>query len=474
MPEKSETRHTEGVTPRGSSTPRASATRHLCLQILLLGVVSSGCGLTLDLYPAPDEVDGGVVRIDGGDFDASIDASFDALVRVDGPVVVDATLRDAADDAAATMDGATVDACECDPGERCAPDGCQLHYVGVTAGGAHTCAWTTVGSVVCWGDNEAGQLAAPAGDLSPEPRRVVLPGPVAQVEAGDRHTCARSAEGRVFCWGANDINQIAEGMDPTLPPTEVFLSGTAGQLSAGGQHTLAVRGENYEAWGANGQSQLGIGGVSRSSPPEVGDFEDPVAEVGAGGSHSCVLERTGGIFCVGARNHGQLANGEGEPSPDFVSVGLARGGFRGLSTAFDHTCAIGLADDAVRCWGSSLSGQSGRSPGTANTLGPIANSSPAQQVSAGLDHTCAVMMDNTVRCWGSNEDGQLGHEGSGGARPTNVPELARIVQVSAGRSHTCVLTAAGGILCFGDGRRGQLGSGLSASTTPLPVPDPLD
>jgi alpha-tubulin suppressor-like RCC1 family protein len=442
------------------------------LQILLLCGVG-GCGLTLDLYPL-DRLDGGVVRIDGGDIDASFDASFDAPVRVDGPVVVDATLRDAPEDAPETdayMDGATADACECDPGERCVSDGCRVHYVGVSAGGAHTCGWTTVGSVVCWGDNEAGQLGSPG--LSAQPRRVELPGPVAQVDAGDRHTCARSTDGRVFCWGANDINQISEGMGPTVPPTEVFLSGTAGQLSAGARHTLAVRGRTYEGWGANGQGQLGIGAVTRSSPPEAGDFEDPV-EVAAGGSHSCVLDELGGVFCVGARNHDQLANGEGEPSPDFVAVGLARGVFRGLSTAFDHTCAIGLGDDAVRCWGSSGSGQSGRGPGDPSSLTPIENSSPAQQVSAGLDHTCAVMMDNTVRCWGSNENGQLGRLGSGGSRPANVPGLARVVQVSAGRTHTCVLSAAGGILCFGDGRRGQLGSGMSSSSTPLPVPDPID
>ena len=33
-------------------------------------------------------------------------------------------------------------------------------------------------------------------------------------------------------------------------------------------------------------------------------------------------------------------------------------------------------------------------------------------ISAGFEHTCAVMTDSTVRCWGDNSYGQLGLPGT--------------------------------------------------------------
>jgi hypothetical protein len=66
----------------------------------------------------------------------------------------------------------------------------------MSAGGFHTCAVRTDGTVVCWGDNTYGQAIAPLGLTS-----------VTQVTTGDLHTCALKTDGTVVCWGANGNRQ---------------------------------------------------------------------------------------------------------------------------------------------------------------------------------------------------------------------------------------------------------------------------
>ncbi len=84
-------------------------------------------------------------------------------------------------------------------------------------------------------------------------------------------------------------------------------------------------------------------------------------------------------------------------------------------------------------------------------------------VSAGFDHTCALLEDRTIKCWGSNLSGRLG-DGTTIERhtPVSVSGITTATAVSAGNSHTCALLADDTIKCWGLNRHGQLGDGTTA------------
>ena len=85
--------------------------------------------------------------------------------------------------------------------------------VAVTAGSGHSCALLSDGTMLCWGNNDDGQLGAGVSNsqlLTPTPV-VGLTGAVVQIDASGHNTCALQQDGRLYCWGVNDHGQLGNG-----------------------------------------------------------------------------------------------------------------------------------------------------------------------------------------------------------------------------------------------------------------------
>ncbi|GAB2856525.1 hypothetical protein GCM10027176_68680 [Actinoallomurus bryophytorum] len=114
--------------------------------------------------------------------------------------------------------------------------------VQLSGGAYHDLAVRTDGTVVAWGGNYEGQIGD--GTLTNRTIPVVVGGAssdVARVSAGGYHSLALRTDGTVRAWGYNHYGQVGDGTttDRTSPVTVPGLSGVF-QISGGGHHTLAL------------------------------------------------------------------------------------------------------------------------------------------------------------------------------------------------------------------------------------------
>jgi len=136
-----------------------------------------------------------------------------------------------------------------------------------------------------------------------------------------------------------------------------------------------------------------------------------------------------------------------------------------VSAGFEHTCAL-LRSGEVECWGANRFGQlgDGRSIDREGPVRVRGLQGAAIAISAGGRHTCAVLARGQVECWGADFSGQLGdgrlqdHAG-----PVRVRGVSRAVGVSAGRAYTCAVERAGAVKCWGANAFGQLGDGTATA-----------
>ena len=397
----------------------------------------------------------------------------------------------------------------------------------VDAGGLHSCAVVASGSVRCWGYGGNGQLGY--GDLSNvgDDETPASVGPVdlgghavQQVAAGDYHTCAILDDGSVRCWGYGADGRLGSGntndvLDPGLAGAVSLGPGrTAKAITAGSAHTCAILDDHsVRCWGFGGAGhQFGDGRLGYGNTSNVGDtpastpgaagpvnlgYGRTAVAISAGGDHTCAILDDHSVRCWGFGFYGALGYGNTmdiggvyadsstetivTTTPDMagpVDLGSGRTAIA-ISSGSDYTCVI-LDTHQVECWGSGAYGQLGY--GNTNNVGNTPATIPADigtvtlgpgrsalAITAGADHTCAILDDHTVRCWGQATFGRLGYptlDDLGNQSSILDPSTVGAVDlgpgrtalaISAGLDHTCALLDDGSVRCWGHGTDGQLG-----------------
>jgi len=384
--------------------------------------------------------------------------------------------------------------------------------VSIAAGSEHTCAILDNASIVCWGDNQFGEL----GDgticvqdstlygcsgyefVKPQPTFVNLSGGTAvSIIAGEIHTCAIMGNGSMYCWGLDTGGVLG---NPTLAP-------------------------NTQSWGdsyANPvQVQLPAGrsAVAAATGPGIG-------------AYVCAILDNGSVVCWGNGFYGQFGDGtigfgpggEDDPwhirrTPGYVSLPAGRTA-TSISGGGGHVCAI-LDNDSVACWGSNSYGQLGNgvsnnawsqgNTGANDSAIPVivnfsSSDTPIALTLPGGAASCAQMDDGSVSCWGNYEimgegfgnplqpwpcgcitspdtvgnltnsssfvaasDRDLDGDGTLNIFDTHMPGMQEghafsrstiaTGGIDQGNGHTCAIVDNGSLYCWGDNDYGQLGTG---------------
>jgi alpha-tubulin suppressor-like RCC1 family protein len=373
--------------------------------------------------------------------------------------------------------------------------------IAVAAGEYHTCALLSNATAYCWGDNSLGSFgngAMMTGSHIPVP--VGTPADIKLVAAGGSHTCALRSDGTVWCWGnygEADWTGDAGILDTPMP---LKIEGATGatDIVLGTSTACAILADRTVAcWGHNDTGQLGDGTMSDSASAARVSGLSTVRSVAVATAFACASLEDGSVECWGSNQLGGLGNGTETDSPTPVKVsGLASAVT--LAGGWDHVCAR-LADDTVQCWGSNQEGQLGVDPTTSTMCGgfvpcstvplAVAGVTGASGISAGQGYTCVLQSGGTVSCLGANFSGQLGTGSAigpsscgGDACSTALVPVSGLVAaagLSCGGAHCCALGGDGSVQCWGDNASGEIGDpasfgpsdcgGAPCSPTPLRV-----
>jgi alpha-tubulin suppressor-like RCC1 family protein len=323
------------------------------------------------------------------------------------------------------------------------------------------------------------------------------------IAAGGSHTLAIKTDGTLWAWGLNLNGQLGDGNSGAgryvTSPEQIGAAKDWLAVAAGDAHSVALEGTTAPiimAWGQNAYGQLGLGTtavtpvvrtdvsvptkttkalvmsnavLTLSASPFTGT---PWKSIAAGGNHNIVMRSDGLLFSWGDNTYGQLGQSLGNASvpTQLAAFGAGTLGALAVASGRNHALAI-LTDHTLFGWGSNTNGQLGDGTTTNRaTAVRVGSDSDWYTVAAGGAHTLAIKTDRTLWAWGSNSDGQLGHGSqSDSLVPKQVGTAANWVAVSAGRSHSLAIASDGTLWIWGRNAEGQLGTGKTGDPVLSPT-----
>ncbi len=242
--------------------------------------------------------------------------------------------------------------------------------VTIASGHYHTCAVTTAGAAMCWGDNDEGELGTQETNTDTPMQVTGLTSGVADVTAGSYFSCAVMTDSSAMCWGINALGAGPSTSGSFTPVSVLNPAGTApltGVLEVNGGYSDAcaiMTDQTALCWGQNQDGEVGNGtNVNQSLPVQVTAVGSSTAlsnvtQIGAGEYFTCVMVSSGAIQCAGSNGFGQLSDGNFTSEETWQAASGLTGVPIELAAGFDQACVV-LPAGGASCWGSDINGELG-------------------------------------------------------------------------------------------------------------------
>jgi len=340
-------------------------------------------------------------------------------------------------------------------------------FKAISAGGSHTIAIKTDGTLWAWGYNANGELGDGTNINKNSPVQIGIATNWASISASNGFTIAIKTDGTLWGWGYNFYGQLGDGT--TTQRNSPFQIGTANNwasISAGGGHTIAIKTDGtLWAWGYNADGELGDGtNINKNSPVQIG-IATNWAKISTGGNHTLAIKTDGSLWAWGRNSEGELGNGTVSGWKNIpTQIGTATNWAR-ISAGGLHCIAI-KTDGTLWAWGYNNSGQLGVGNYSAYWFpAQIGTETNWASIRTGGDQTIAIKTDGTLWAWGWNSNGQLG---DGTTTTRNSPVQIGTSNIWASISVGKAIKTDGSLWAWGINTYGQLGDGTTTDKN-IPV-----
>jgi alpha-tubulin suppressor-like RCC1 family protein len=307
--------------------------------------------------------------------------------------------------------------------------------VAVSAGIRHSLALKSDGTLLSWGDDSDGQLG---DDLNKANKAlpVAVSGAtgIVAISAGGFHSLALKSNGTLLSWGNDSNGQLGDDDSLTSKSIPVIVSGATGivAIAAGGNFSLALKSDGtLLSWGDDFKGQLGDaeGAIDRPTPVAVSGVTNVIA-ITAGYEHALALKSDGTLLSWGFDGAGQLGDDVIKATKFTPVVVSGATGIVAISAGQDHSLAL-KSDSTMLSWGADSQGQLGDNATFEQKPTPVAVSGVTGivTIAAGTRHSLALKSDGTLLTWGGDNEGQLGDDVTLADKPIPISVLLGVATI---------------------------------------------
>ena len=336
----------------------------------------------------------------------------------------------------------------------------------IAAGGIHTLAIKSDGTLWAWGANEYGQLGDGTGTDKHSPVQIGADHWIS-IAAGGVHSLGIKSDGTLWAWGANGVGQLGDGTG-TLKASPVQIGGDHWiSITAGEGTSLGLKSDGtLWAWGYNEYGQLGDGTtVTKLSPVQIGT--DHWYSIAAGGYHTLGLKSDGTLWAWGSNAYGQL--GDGTTIDKHMPVQISTAQWDSITAGCSHSLGL-KSDGTLWAWGANEHGQLGNRTTTEKHSPVQIGTAHWVTIATGAFHNLGITSNGTLWAWGYNNYGQLGNRTTRDGRSPGQISKGQWVSISAGEYHSLGVKSDGTVWAWGDNTAGKLGDGTTTNRkTPVKI-----